>query len=452
MTQPTFDQAFQEQLAAHYLRDDHFVAAVGSLVEPDYFENETLAALVAVQKFYLDRYNACCTLKTYIQVLQRFVAAKRVKIADMDEAKRLLAILWKDPLSDRQFVIDTVAEFARTQAIANTTIDLVDALDSNDPSKIDKALVQMDDAKQIGALDAKEATDFSKTRADRISRRAAMQAGTYLAGGITTGSPELDSKLTPWRGWGRKELSILMAPPKAGKTAGLINFGLAAAKDGKKVFYASLEVSEDVIGDRSDASISGVPLVELAKRSPEVDKAVADWEAVVDKKGGLFMVEAFPIRTLRVSDLRRVLKRYQAKGIEFDMVIVDYLGIMKPEVNYGENKRHGLAEIGQDLRALATDYPNRQLGCAVLTAFQTNREGTKKAQRNVAEGTDAAEDYEAVRTADVLITINRDEDMRINGEVLLYFSEMRNAETGLRLRFGQDLSCMQFIQDFRGYQ
>jgi replicative DNA helicase len=445
LTTPTFDQAFQEQLAAHYLRDDYFVAAVGSLVEPDYFENETLAALVAVQKEYLGRYNACCTLKTYVQVLQRYITAKRVKIADMNEAKRLMGIIWKDPLQDRQFVIDTIAEFARTQAIANSTMDLVDALDSNDPAKVDKALIQIDEAKSVGSVDAKEATDFSKTRQDRIARRAAMLAGTYMSGGITTGSPELDAKLTPWRGWGRKELSILMAPPKAGKTAALINFGLAAANDGKKVFYASCEVGEDIIGDRSDACISGVPLVELAKRSSDVDKAVEDWEAVTDKKGGMFLVEAFPIRTLKVSELRRILKRYQQKGIDFDMVIVDYLGILKPENHYNE-KRHGLAEIGQDLRAVATDF-----NCAMLTAFQTNREGTKKAQRNVAEGTDAAEDYEAVRTADVLITINRDEDMRQNGEVLLYFSEMRNAETGLRLRFGQDLSCMRFLIDFRGY-
>ncbi len=450
MTTVPFDQAFQEQLAAHYLRDDGFVAAVGSLVEPEYFENETLAALVAVQQMYLTKYAACCTLQTYVQILKRFVAAKRVKIADMNEAKRLMGIIWKDPLKDRQFVIDTIADFARHAAITNATMNLVDAIDANDPNKIDKALIVMDEAKQVGAVDSKEARDFSKNLQDRIQRRALLAAGTYLAGGITTGHPELDSKLTPWRGWGRKELSILMAPPKAGKTAALINFGLAAAKAGQKVFYASCEVSEEIIEDRSDACISGVPLAELAKRPAEVEKAIEDWEAVRDKNGGLFMVEAFPIRTLKVSDLRRILKRYQQQGIEFDLVIVDYLGILKPENHFNE-KRHGLAEIGQDLRALATSYPNSQVGCAVLTAFQTNREGTKKAQRNVAEGTDAAEDYEAVRTADVLITINRDEDMRANGEVLLYFSEMRNAETGLRLRFGQDLSCMQFLQDFRGY-
>lgn len=438
-----FDDAFQEQLAAHYLRDDVFVASVGSLVEPEYFENETLAALVSVQKEYLTRYGACCTLKTFVQVLQRFITAKRVKIADMVEAKRLLGVLWKDPLQDRQFVIDEIAEFARKQALANATMVMVDALDKDDAAAIGKALIVMREAGDVGAVDTAPAMNFKTSRQDRANKRALRAAGSFTNGGITTGSPELDAKLTPHRGWGRKELSILMGPPKSGKTAAMIHCAIAAAEDGKKVFYASCEVSDEIIGERSDANISGVPLKELDKRAAEVDAAVEKWE---QQPGlGELIVQAFPIRTLKVSELMRIIKKYESKGITFDLIVVDYLGIMKPETVYSD-KRHGLAEIGQDLRAMGTIF-----NAAVVTGYQTNREGTKKAQRNVSDGTDAADDYEAVRTADVLITINADEDMKANGEVLLYFSEMRNAESGIRLRFGQDLSCARFITDFRGF-
>lgn len=438
-----FDDAFQEQLAAHYLRDDIFVQSAGTLVEPDYFENETLAALVAVQKTYLDRYNACPTLRTFAQVMQRMIAAKRVKIADMNEAKRLLGVIHKDPLKDRQFVIDTIAEFARKQALANGVMVLVDALDTEDIDKINKALVVVDEAKAVGAADAAKGVDFMATRNERANFRALRSAGTFTNGGISTGSPELDAKLTPHRGWGRKELTILMAPPKGGKTAAMIHFAKEAVESGKNVFYASCEVSEDIIGDRLDANISGVPLKELESRAAEVDKELATWEA---KPGaGKFIVQAFPIRTLKVSELTRILKRYEAQGINFDMIVVDYLGILKPDQRYDE-KRFGLADIGQDLRAMATIF-----NAAVLTAYQTNREGTRKAGRNVADGTDAADDYEVVRTADALITLNADEDMKQRGEIVLYFSEMRNAESGIRLRYGCDFSCMRFLNGFVGY-
>jgi len=438
-----FDDAFQEQLAAHYLRDDVFVQSVGSLVEPDYFDNETLAALVAVQKTYLDRYSACPTLRTFVQVMQRMITAKRIKIADMNEAKRLLGVIHKDPLKDRQFVIDTIAEFARKQALANSVMVLVDALDTDNTDNINKALVVVEEAKGVGAADTAAAMDFNATRQQRLNHRALRAAGTYTNGGITTGSPELDAKLTPHRGWGRKELSILMAPPKGGKTAGMIHFAKAAAEAGNNVFYASCEVSEEIIGDRLDGNISGVPLREMDVRAADVEREVEQWE----KRPGLgkLIVQAFPIRTLKVSELTRVLRRYEAQGITFDLIVVDYLGIMKPEQHYND-KRFGLAEIGQDLRAMATVF-----NAAVLTAYQTNREGTKKAQRNVSDGTDAADDYEVVRTADALITLNADEDMRQNGEILLYFSEMRNAESGIKLRFGCDFTCMRFLTDFRGY-
>lgn len=438
----SFDQAFQEQLAAHYFRDDVFVSAAGTLVLPDYFDDPNLQALVAVQQSYVQRYGATCSVKTFVQWLQAEIAAKRAKIADMNEAKRLLAIIWTHDIKDRQFVLDKIVDFSRHQAIVNSTMDLVDAIDSGKPDLVNKALAQIDDAKNVGAADTATATDYRRGYQDRAATRTARANMLSTTAGIPTGNAELDKRLAPHGGWGRKELSIIMGPPKSGKTAGLIHFAIAAAAAGKKVFYASCEVSEEIIGDRSDANISGIPMKELRQRENEVAQALAAWEA--DPGLGELIVQAFPIRTLKASELHRILKKYQAGGVDFDMIVVDYLGIMRPEVHY-EEKRYGLADIGQDLRAIATVF-----NAAVVTGYQTNREGTKKAARTVTDGTDAADDYEAVRTADVLITINRTEDDRDNNQVVLFLAEMRNAES-VKMRFGQDLKCMRFITDFLGY-
>ena len=437
-----FDDAFQEQLAAHYFRDDNFVQSVGTLVEPEQFENETLAALVSLQRVYLTKYGSCCTLKTFVQILQRAVAKKSIKIADMLEVKRLLTAIHADPLSDRDFVIDTVAEFARKQALGNAAIVLVDALDNDDDAAIDTSIGLVEEASNIGALDAQKAHDFVSGRDIRQARRAARLNGSASALGISTGIREFDEQLTPHMGWGRKELSILMGPPKSGKTAAMLSLAVNAAQSGKNVYYASCEVSDEILSDRMDANISGIPLKEIDRRAAEVDAAVEAWE----KSPGLgkLVIESFPIKTLKVSDLKRILSRFSAQGIDFDLIVVDYGDILAPELNK-EDKRHELAQIFQDLRALATT-----LNAAMLTATQTNREGTKKAARNVTDGTDAAEDYEKVRTADALITINASPDDRQNDEVVLYFSEMRNAESGLRLRFGQNFPCMRFFESFIG--
>jgi replicative DNA helicase len=439
----SFDQAFQEQLAAHYFRDDTFCHAAGSLVLPDYFDDPTLQALVATQQRFWQHYASCPAPKTFVQWLQMEIAAKRTKIADMNEVKKLLATVYTHDLKDRQFVLDRIVEFARTQALTNAALDFVDALDSGKPDQVDKALKTVEEAKNVGATDTAAAVDYTKSYQDRAAIRRSRLNNAGKNTGITTGCAELDKQLTPHNGWGRKELSILMAPPKGGKTAGLIHFGVQAAAAGKNVFYASCEVSEEIIGDRSDANISGIPLRELLKREAEVEQALNAWNA--NPGLGKFIVQAFPIRTLKVSELTRIIKKYEGQGVVFDLIIVDYLGIMKPEVVYTD-KRFGLAEIGQDLRALATVF-----NAAVLTAYQTNRTGTQKAARTMSDGTDAADDYEVVRTADALLTINRTEDDKDNGQFVLYFSEMRNAESGLKMRFSQNLSCMRFIESFLAY-
>lgn len=439
----SFDQAFQEQLAAHYLRDDIFVSSVGALVLPEYFDNETLSAIIAINAAYLTRYQATCTLNTFVQVAKRAIDQKKVKVADMQEFQRLLGVVWRDPLANRQYVIDRIVEFARLKALSNGLLTLADALDTEDESKIGKALTNIEEAKAIGSVDAKVAHSYKRQLQDRLSHRAIM-ATSGMGGGITTGCKELDSQLLPWNGFGRKELSILMAPPKSGKTAGLIHFGKQAALAGKNVFYASCEVSEEIIGARLDSSISGIPFKQLNQRSVEVEANVEAWLRANPNQGE-FEIQAFPVGTLKVSDLRRILKKYEAKGILFDMIIVDYGDIMCPETHH-KDMRHGITEIFRGLRALASDF-----NAAVLTATQTNREGSKKAGKFVTDGTDVAEDYEKVRVADVLITINRSQMDKDNGEMVLYFSEMRNAESGLRMRYATDLSCMRFIVKFLAY-
>jgi replicative DNA helicase len=443
----TFDAAFQEKVGSFFLRDDTFCHAVDGLIQPQYFENDTLQQLIWVQREYWDQYRACPSLQTYVQAFKDAQARKQITVADMDEAKRLLGALYAPGActpADRQFVIDKIAEFAREKAIEGATLDMADALDQIDPAKkvsaIEKAATNMTAAFGVGSVDVERAHNFKDRIKERAAKRQALAAGTAIPTGITTGCPQLDQYLFPHHGWGRKELSILMGPPKSGKTAGLVTFAKAAAGAGKNVFYASCEVSKEIIEDRLDANISRVPVKELRKRAVEVEAAGDAWA----QHAGVLEIQDFPTGTLKVSELRRLLKRYESDGIIFDMIVVDYIDIMAPERRESD-KRHELSQITRDLRALAKD-----MNAAVLTATQTNREGTRKAAKNVTDGTDVAEDYDKVRLADALITINASAEEKQNGEVVLYFSEMRNTEGGLRLRFNQEIDCMRFITNFVG--
>ncbi len=61
----------------------------------------------------------------------------------------------------------------------------------------------------------------------RTEERLDRAAGKGPITGVTTGYPEIDRHLYH-KGWGRRELSVLMAPAKGGKSTALIDFGISA--------------------------------------------------------------------------------------------------------------------------------------------------------------------------------------------------------------------------------
>jgi replicative DNA helicase len=86
-------------------------------------------------------------------------------------------------------------------------------------------------------------------------------------------------------------------------------------------------------------------------------------------------------------------------------------------------------------------------GFALLTATQTNREGAKKA---VATMTDVAEDFNKIRIADVVISINATDEERKMNQARLYFAASRNQRSGFSVRVEQAIDRAKFIRRVLG--
>jgi replicative DNA helicase len=86
---------------------------------------------------------------------------------------------------------------------------------------------------------------------------------------------------------------------------------------------------------------------------------------------------------------------------------------------------------------------------AMLTATQTNREGAKA---NVAKMEHTAEDFNRVRIADILISINRTEEEKARNEARLYLAASRNQKGDITIRIQQDLEKMIFIRKILGIE
>ena len=436
-----FDEGFQSKIAALCLRDATFMQQTEGLIKPEYFESEKNAALVNMGLRYFEKYRKCPGDKSIIGSLIKHdlvnkVISKELAVACIGYvAEKRDHGFFQVDISDRDYVVEQVSQFAKHQAIHAAILNSVELLDKRDFEKIEKAITQ---AANVGKNEDGGAYDYGEMIEARTEERLLRAAGKLEPTGITTGYEEIDKALYH-RGWGRRELSVLMAPAKGGKSTALMDFGIAAAGSVSRynVLYVTLEVAAKIMAERLDANVAKVAMSQLGLNTHTVNQAVKEYMS----KAGKFVIQEFPTGSMRVSDLRRLLERYKAKGTKFDLVIVDYADLMQPE-RVSDSGIENSKSVYVALRGLAM-----QEDIAILTATQTNREGAKKA---VATATDVAEDFNKIRIADIVISINKTDEEKSQNQARLFFAACRNQQDGFSIRIAQDLEKMIFISEVMG--
>lgn len=423
-----FDADFQSKVAAHVMRDLEFMRRASHLVKPEYFENAGEAGLVAISVEHYKKYGAVPDAATTVQIMKERALKKLLKGEQLDAVKSAFKPLYSHPLTGGAYVAEKVAEFCRNQAVSTALLSSVDQLGKKNFTKIEEL---MQDALRVGINEDGNEYDYFDRLQDRTDIRLDKKAGKIRPSGISTGFTRMDDILYH-KGWGRKELSIIMGGAKSGKTTALINFAKSAIISGKNVLYVSLEVSTDIIADRLDASFTDTEMKQLGTKILDVQtKLVA-----LKKNMGKLKLHEFPPNSFSPAMLRRLIERYKSQGLVFDLVVADYADIMIPDFRMNdaiENSKN----VYTGLRAIAVEE-----NIAVLSATQTNRDGFKSA---VAKAEHVAEDFNKIRIADLVISINVTDEERAVGEARLYFAASRNQESGFTIFIKQDIAKMQFI-------
>ena len=429
-----FDADFQQKIVALRIRDTPFSQLTDGLIKPEFFENAAHAALVAVSNKYFERYKKAPGDKTVLAALMG--DAIRSRMLPPEIARMAIAIIpeiYKTDVSDRDYVADECAVFARHQALASAVLASVELIDKRD---LDAVGVLMRKANDVGVKVTGGAYDYAEMVKVRTQDRKDRAAGIRPPTGITTGYAVIDDYLYH-KGWGRRELSVLMGGPKAGKSMAMISFGINAIANGYKTLYVTLEVAAGIIAERMDANVSDRAMFELGPHCHDVEGKVQAFMA----KAAPFIIHEFPTGSMRPSDLRRLLEHYKGQGMVFDLVIVDYADLMAPE-RVTDNLQENSKSVYVNLRGMAMAE-----GFALLTATQTNREGAKKA---VATMTDIAEDINKVRIADILISINKTPEEVTSKQARLFFAASRNQRSGFTVRIEQDIDRAKFISKVLG--
>lgn len=432
-----FDGPIQDKIVALSLRDQTFARRTEGLLKPEYFQDVGQAILISMAHDYYRQYKQIPQDNIiWAGLIKKAVRENRIKEDMKDSVVEAYKKAAKTSLTDRDYIVDLVGRFAKTKAYEAAMLKAFELLKKGRIEDVDREFSQV---KQVGASSDFSVIDYWEDIEARSNIRRDVNAGLIKPDGITTGYPKLDSLLYH-RGWGRKELSVLMGAAKRGKSMGLGDFALKGSMAGYNVLYVTLEVADKIISERMDANVSGVKMDSLCTNLNDVESKVrAKYGSAVGK---LKIVE-FPSGTLTPAGLRRVIDKFKADSIMFDLIVVDYADVMKPNV-YTKDPIENSKNVWLELRAIATEE-----NAAVLTATQTNRDGFK---HSTAKADDVAEDFNKIRIADIVISINRTDEERDRGEARLYFAASRNQGGECTVRIKQDLSTMQFITSIIGIE
>lgn len=265
----------------------------------------------------------------------------------------------------------------------------------------------------------------------------------------------------------RKEMYLVMAPAKRGKSWWLIHLAKQALLARARVLHITLEMRREQVLQRYTQSFMAVgkrpleatrvarfarPEHSLLARGIEFDP-LGKVEGLLTASGEInsdvfkradrlqerfdLRIEEFPSRSTTVSDIESCMDRLEREErFVADMVVLDYGDLLK--VN-AERLRTELSARFIELRALA-----QTRNVAMVTATQTNRQSLSAALVTEAH---TSEDYSKIMTADYAITYSQTPVEKKLGVARLYVAAGRDEQDKQVVLISQNYGIGQFCLD-----
>ena len=393
----SYGYSFQIKVITALFTDKMFLQQIAYILLPSYFESDANNWIITNILEYNKEYKTTPTLEVM-----------KVKLDSVDhdvlkeQIKSQLKDAWKFTESDDlQFIKQQTIDFCKNQEIKKAILTSVDLLKHGQyeeiKTKIDNALKAGGD-KNIGH-DYMTSIDARYNESVRFTKETPWEVINELTDG----------------GLGKGELGVFVAPAGIGKSWGLINIGANSIKKGLKVIHYTLELNEAYVGLRYDSVITGIPNQNLKHYQSQVKEELG-------KINGELIIKYYPTKSVSVLGIRSHIEKCIMQDKKPDVVIVDYADLLK---GYGQEKRHELEGIYEDLRGMAGEYE-----IPVWTASQANRSALEE---DVIDASKIAESYGKVMVADFVISLSRKVQDKLAGTGRWHVIKNRFGPDGITL-------------------
>lgn len=350
----------ERQVIGSLLMDNECMADVYNLLEPDMFKSELLGKIYKeFQRGYDNRYEV--NLVTIEQKLRSDLFPSHLII---DEVKECLS---DTPTSanvkSNALVIANDYKAEKLNFILNSTKFTSDNLKSQIGAFLNV----------LGAFQDNRSSDTAT-----LANIAAENKQNYFVdrhiSPLNLGFPKLDDLLGGLEGG---DMIVIGARPAVGKSAFVTQITSNLAKQGKRIGFYNLEMQNKQIYERFIVSESGISLTRLRRATrflgeekEKFDKA----NEVLEKADNIVITSA---GSKSVSEIRA-----ESRHMDYDIIIIDYLQLLKAETTYRGNRTAEVGEISRAIKNLAME-----LNIPIIALSQLNRtsEGKETKEPTMAE-------------------------------------------------------------------
>lgn len=354
-----------------------------------------------------------------------------------------------------EYVMSQLGTFTRRQALRAVAVDLTKALNRDTDASLDEAetLIRKAQTRSLDLFDpGTRLSDKSKS----------MEFLDEQNESFPTGIAELDR-----RGFGptRKEMWLLVANTKGGKTWALIHLAKMALVHHLKVLHITLEMSERRAAQRYFQALFSISkrkekfkttsfekdelgrisgfkeMVLTPAMSLDDPRAWSKLAKRVDKWSERMLkniyIKQFPTGQLTINQLIAYMDNLeQTERFVPDLLVIDYPDLMKQDAH---NYRISLDETYKGIRGIAVA---RNIAVAAVSQSHRDAAGAKRVDvKNVSEH------YGKIFHADTNITMSQTEAEKQLGLARLYVGAGRNDADGLTIVIAQNYGTGNFVVD-----
>jgi len=408
----SFTAGFQKEIVAMMLFDKGSFLSNMVVVKPEFFDSPILRDIITLIIDFFKKYSRVPTETEFLEEMNAFLNTEKRLLAPVDEYwDVVIEILEMGKDIDFQPPKDKVVDFARFQAAKKVMLEGGEKdLERRDYGKI---VTGIQKAMTLG----KSVEDLGTFLHKDLERRLELRRTTFNRGlrGIPTGFLRVDYWLgsvddgvggAKGGGLCPQEVGVIMSPTKRGKTTVAANFTKEAINQGHTAVHYSFESNIRATEEIYDALITGIEKRDLDKRKEEVKERFAIF---FDRPGiGELIIKHFPAGGSPWM-IENHLYQLKAEGINPSLLIVDYLGLMKPAdktTKYEASAGGRYILFGQIVIELISLAQRGEY--AIWLLHQSKGYAKKRYEKEgVISTEDAADSQEVMRHVDLILTINQ---------------------------------------------